>query len=147
MRAQTIRLPLFALLFAACAVQAQNYPSKPIHIVIPFPPGNTIDVMSRLIAPKLTERLGQQVDFVDAHPNVAAAAGAAAPAPGAREAQAVRPPGRQFGLVRHGRNVAGTRRGASDRQASSDGPCSMGRARCPRRASGLRDDASMDLVR
>jgi len=49
------------LLLTACAATAQTYPSKPIRIVIPFPPGNTVDVMSRLIAPKLTERLGQNV--------------------------------------------------------------------------------------
>src|SRR4029077_19445233 len=39
---------------------AQTYPNKPIRIVIPFPPGNTTDIMSRLIAPKMSERLGQQ---------------------------------------------------------------------------------------
>ena len=49
------------LLVLACGAQAQPYPSKPIRIVIPFPPGNTTDIMSRLIAPKMAERLGQQV--------------------------------------------------------------------------------------
>jgi tripartite-type tricarboxylate transporter receptor subunit TctC len=49
------------LLVMACGVHAQSYPSKPIRIVIPFPPGNTTDIMSRLIAPKMSERLGQQV--------------------------------------------------------------------------------------
>src|SRR5213082_658142 len=49
------------LLLVACAAQAQAYPNKPIRIVIPFPPGNTTDIMSRLIAPKMSERLGQQV--------------------------------------------------------------------------------------
>src|SRR3954470_1620917 len=53
---------LWSLVIAcACTVQAQTYPSKPIRIVIPFPPGNTTDTMTRLIAPKMSERLGQQV--------------------------------------------------------------------------------------
>jgi tripartite-type tricarboxylate transporter receptor subunit TctC len=41
--------------------QAQSYPTKPVRIIIPFPPGNTTDIMTRLIAPKMSERLGQQV--------------------------------------------------------------------------------------
>src|SRR5213079_2267116 len=50
-----------AMLLLAALAHAQSYPSKPIRIVIPFPPGNTTDIMSRLIAPKMSERLGQQV--------------------------------------------------------------------------------------
>jgi tripartite-type tricarboxylate transporter receptor subunit TctC len=49
------------LLAAACAAHGQSYPSKPVRIVIPFPPGNTTDIMTRLITPKMSERLGQQV--------------------------------------------------------------------------------------
>jgi len=57
-----LRTVLAALTLGLCAMaQAQNYPAKPIRIVIPFPPGNTTDIMSRLIAPKMAERLGQQV--------------------------------------------------------------------------------------
>ncbi|HTO47631.1 MAG TPA: tripartite tricarboxylate transporter substrate binding protein [Burkholderiales bacterium] len=53
-------LGFLALGFITLA-HAQPYPSKPIKLIVPFPPGNTIDIMSRLIAPKMSERLGQQV--------------------------------------------------------------------------------------
>jgi len=49
------------ILLASALAHAQGYPTKPIRIIIPFPPGNTTDIMSRLIAPKMSERLGQQV--------------------------------------------------------------------------------------
>jgi len=44
--------------FAALA-HAQSYPTKPIRLIVPFPPAETMDVMSRLIGPKVSERLGQ----------------------------------------------------------------------------------------
>ncbi len=50
-----------AILLLSALAQAQSYPTKPVRIVIPFPPGNTTDIMTRLIAPKMSERLGQQV--------------------------------------------------------------------------------------
>jgi tripartite-type tricarboxylate transporter receptor subunit TctC len=53
---------LWSLVVAvACSAHAQTYPSKPVRIVIPFPPGNTTDIMTRLIAPAMSERLGQPV--------------------------------------------------------------------------------------
>ncbi|HYL89227.1 MAG TPA: tripartite tricarboxylate transporter substrate binding protein [Burkholderiales bacterium] len=45
----------------ASAAAAQSYPSKPIRLVAPFPPGGSIDVVGRLLAAKLGESLGQQI--------------------------------------------------------------------------------------
>lgn len=55
---------VFAALIAiasAPALHAQPYPSKPIRIIVPFPPGDALDTMSRLISPALTARLGQNI--------------------------------------------------------------------------------------
>jgi tripartite-type tricarboxylate transporter receptor subunit TctC len=43
------------------AVRAQAYPSRPIKIVVPFPPGGPTDVMARLIVQPMTSKLGQSV--------------------------------------------------------------------------------------
>ncbi len=40
---------------------AQNYPSRPIIMVVPFAAGGTFDVMGRIVAPRMSEILGQQV--------------------------------------------------------------------------------------
>jgi len=40
---------------------AQNYPSKPIRLIVPVPPAGTFDIVGRLIAQALSERLGQQI--------------------------------------------------------------------------------------
>jgi tripartite-type tricarboxylate transporter receptor subunit TctC len=52
-----------ALLFAATslAAGAQNYPSKPIRLIIPFPPAGTTDIVGRLVADELGRHLGQPV--------------------------------------------------------------------------------------
>jgi len=55
----------FAALAAAAAVAlpaaAQTYPSKPIRLVSPFPPGGSVDVVGRLVAAKVSESIGQQM--------------------------------------------------------------------------------------
>lgn len=40
---------------------AQTYPSKPIRLLVPFPPGGSVDLVARLVGPKLSESLGQQI--------------------------------------------------------------------------------------
>jgi tripartite-type tricarboxylate transporter receptor subunit TctC len=64
----------FASLSLCAGALAQAYPAKPIRIVVPFPPGGTSDILSRLIGPKLTEKWGQQV-VIDSRPGAAGAIG------------------------------------------------------------------------
>jgi tripartite-type tricarboxylate transporter receptor subunit TctC len=49
------------LLALTTAAAAQEYPTKPIRLIIPFPPGGSNDVVGRLFATHLSERLGKQV--------------------------------------------------------------------------------------
>ena len=56
MKTARLSLLLIAVLCAA-AVQAQQYPSKPIRFIVGFPPGGGTDVVARVIAGKLTEGL------------------------------------------------------------------------------------------
>ena len=71
-RTLTIWLLLLAattavLASAQIAGAEEAYPSRPIRLIIPFPPGGPTDVMGRLIGQALSEQLGQQV-YVDNRP-------------------------------------------------------------------------------
>lgn len=59
-----------AALLSGQAALAQPYPSKPLRIVVPFPPGGTSDILSRTIGQKLTEEWGQPV-LTDNRPGAA----------------------------------------------------------------------------
>jgi tripartite-type tricarboxylate transporter receptor subunit TctC len=50
-----------ALLAPLAAAAAQQYPTKPVRLVVPFPPGGGTDLVARTIAQKATEALGQSV--------------------------------------------------------------------------------------
>jgi tripartite-type tricarboxylate transporter receptor subunit TctC len=73
------------LAWSACAAWGQAWPSKPIRMVVAFPPGGPTDIVSRVIAQRLSEQLGQQV-IIDNKPgaggNIAAELIANAPADG-----------------------------------------------------------------
>src|SRR5947209_2758415 len=56
------RAPLLAVLMAAAtAAIAQDYPNQTIKIVVPFTPGGGVDVVARIVTPKLSEELGPSV--------------------------------------------------------------------------------------
>lgn len=62
-------------LAAPFTVHAQNYPAKPVRVIVPFSPGGAADVPGRLLMTKLSEGLGQQV-LVDNRPGAGSTIGA-----------------------------------------------------------------------
>ncbi|HET7157659.1 MAG TPA: tripartite tricarboxylate transporter substrate binding protein [Burkholderiales bacterium] len=57
----SVAIAALAMICAAAPVQSQPYPSKPVRLIVPFPPGGGTDTMARVLGPKLGEALGQQV--------------------------------------------------------------------------------------
>jgi tripartite-type tricarboxylate transporter receptor subunit TctC len=60
---------------AASAAQAQNWPDRPIRLVVPFPAGSSADVVSRLLVQKLGDKLGQQI-VIENRPGASGSIGA-----------------------------------------------------------------------
>ena len=67
-------IALAALSTAAFSQDAVNYPSRPIRVIVPFAPGGGLDISTRLIAQKLTEKWGQNI-VVDSRPGAATIVG------------------------------------------------------------------------
>src|SRR3954454_14121659 len=68
-----------AIVFAALATSASsqdaaNYPNRPIRMIVPFAPGGGLDISTRLIGQKLTEKWGQNI-VVDSRPGAATIVG------------------------------------------------------------------------
>jgi tripartite-type tricarboxylate transporter receptor subunit TctC len=67
-------LTLFALALLATEAAAQAFPARPVRVIVPFAPGGSTDVVFRVIAPRVTELLGQPL-LVDNRPGGGATIG------------------------------------------------------------------------
>jgi tripartite-type tricarboxylate transporter receptor subunit TctC len=55
-----MRFLLLAMIFCASTVQGQSYPSKPIHVLVPFAPGGAVDTTARVLAQAMQSRVNWQ---------------------------------------------------------------------------------------
>src|SRR5687767_15886411 len=66
---------LLSILLLACATAyGQGYPSKPVRLIVTYPPGGSSDLMSRVYGAKLAELWGQQV-VIESKPGAAGSIG------------------------------------------------------------------------
>jgi tripartite-type tricarboxylate transporter receptor subunit TctC len=77
-----------ALLICGAAATAQAYPTKPLRLIVPFPPGGSADILARTIGQKMSEGLGRPV-VIDNRPGAGTAIGAEATAKSAPDGYTV----------------------------------------------------------
>jgi tripartite-type tricarboxylate transporter receptor subunit TctC len=72
---KSVQKQLLTIFFlSAAVVQAQSWPAKPMRIVVPFPAGGPVDVTVRIISPKVSEALGQNL-VIEARPGASSLLG------------------------------------------------------------------------
>src|SRR5262249_44944529 len=59
-RVRVLGFAAVLVVFGATAAAAQDYPTKPVRVIIPFPPGGINDTVGRFVATQLSTRLGKQ---------------------------------------------------------------------------------------
>src|SRR5205814_779509 len=59
--ARTLARAFATALLAASVAKAQDYPTRPITMIVPYAAGGGLDVLARTLAPRLAERLGKSV--------------------------------------------------------------------------------------
>ena len=72
-----VRSMALGVLLAGGMAHAQDYPTRPIRVIVPFSPGGAVDGPTRVIAQELSRRLGQQVT-IDNRPGAGATIGSEA---------------------------------------------------------------------
>jgi tripartite-type tricarboxylate transporter receptor subunit TctC len=76
-RTMLCALACAAMFLATAEVRSQSYPTKPIRMIVPFPPGGPIDVMGRLVGDRLSQGVGQTV-VIENRPGAGAVIGSKA---------------------------------------------------------------------
>jgi tripartite-type tricarboxylate transporter receptor subunit TctC len=71
---KTTKVLVWALAFICASAAAQQYPTKPVRLIVTYPPGGSSDLMARVFGAKLAEIWGQQV-IVESKPGAAGAIG------------------------------------------------------------------------
>ena len=95
LRGTLATLALVALAFSA---SAQDYPQRPLRMIVGLPAGGSTDIMGRLVAAKLSERFGQQVVF-DNRPGASGIIGADLVAKAQPDGYTLLMAGGSFGII------------------------------------------------